>query len=303
MQVRDILPEYSILSTEAMPTLDADQIGYTVEHTDTGDRFRWTGFVFVETHTEGAQVVHSEEFHHNVLSEYFHHLTGVSSTLAVATVGDGTEYTIEVEPGDGLLFTAGEALHIGSAPRELTLPVIVSIATDVLTLDRRLDYAHAIGATVEVTHLDLTSEVGTLAAPISYKLIPPVDTIWDVTRLILSMAHGTSGDLGLFGNLPALTNGVVIRVYVSGQYGTFTNWKTNQDIKDDVFDVEFDSRSGGGGTAGTTVRGTFTKLGAILELDGSEGDFLEILVQDDLTGLTPLRIKGQGYWNPIGTHN
>ena len=111
------------------------------------------------------------------------------------------------------------------------------------------------------------------------------------------MTHGTAGDLGLFGNLSPLTNGVTVRVKINGKYGTFTNWKTNADIKDDMFDVEFDSRAGGQGNFGTSGRGSFNKTGSVLRLDAATNDRFEVYVQDTLTGqgLSTWTLKVQGH--------
>jgi hypothetical protein len=109
------------------------------------------------------------------------------------------------------------------------------------------------------------------------------------------MTHGSAGDLGLFGNLAALTNGVLLRAKINGNYGTLTNWKTNANIKTDMFDVVFDNRSGGGGTWGTTGRGTFREAGAVLRLDGDTADQFELYVQDDLTTLLTFTMKVQGH--------
>ena len=65
-------------------------------------------------------------------------------------------------------------------------------------------------------------------------------------------------------------------------------------MKLDMFDVDFDTRSGGGGTYGTSGRGSFTKMNSNLVLNGSTGDYLEVLIQDNLSTLNSFSINAQG---------
>jgi len=90
-----------------------------------------------------------------------------------------------------------------------------------------------------------------------------------------------------------LYNGIVIRAFVNGQYGTFTNWKNNSDIKLYMYYVEYTDKAGGG-DFGTNCRGSFNRIGVIIKLDPDQGDFVEFLVQDPLT-ITSLKIKMQGH--------
>jgi len=241
----------------------------------------------------GAIDVHTADVHNVVINQYVHQDTAVASTLAVASLAN--DYTIEVADATG--FIVGGFLHVNTTAIETTHSQITAIAGNVLTLDRRLDFAHSIGDDVNQVVVDMAKvgQAGTMVAPQEYYGEPPPGAVWHIARLLFSMRHGTAGDLGLFGNLTALANGVLIRVKVNGQYGTLTNWKTNADIKTDMFDVEFDNRSGGGGSYGTSGRGTFAETGAILRLDGDMGDRFEVYVQDDITALDFFAMKIQGH--------
>lgn len=242
---------------------------------------------------ESALDVHVADVHNTVINQYIHQHTATTTTLAVASsVGD---YQITLADATG--FSVGDYIHVNTSSIETTHPKVTAIATNTLTLDRRLDKAHLIGDEVIKVIIDmaLTGQTGTMASPQIYFAGPPAGQVWHITRILFSMVHGTAGDLGLFGNLAALTNGVVVRAYVSGNYGTLTNWKTSADMKTDMFDVEFDSRSGGGGVYGTSGRGTFTRTGAVVRLDGDLGDQLQIMVQDDITALNFFGMKMQGH--------
>jgi hypothetical protein len=74
------------------------------------------------------------------------------------------------------------------------------------------------------------------------------------------------------------------------------NVKDNSDIKNNMYDVDFNTRSSGGGTYGTTGRGSIKiGTGAVPKLNANNGDYFEILVQDDLSSMTSFRMKVQGH--------
>jgi hypothetical protein len=246
----------------------------------------------------GAIDAHMADVHHHIINKYVHQHTTIETTLSTATIGDGSEYEIDVADTTG--FAVGDYIHINTTSTESTHPVITAIipgAPGSFTLDRRLDKAHSIGDSITKSIVDmaLSGQVGTMATPQEYAAWPEPGEVWHITRLLFSMTHGSAGDLGLFGNLTALTNGMLIRVKINGQYGTLTNWKSNSDIKIDMFDVEFDNRSGGQGSFGTSGRGTFLKTGATLELNGDTGDRFEVYIQDDITALGFFGMKIQGH--------
>lgn len=239
---------------------------------------------------------HDADVHTRIFNRLVHQHTGTETTLSVASAVN--DYQIQVTDTTG--FIVGNALHINTGSVENTHPIITAITPGtpgVFTLDRRLDVAHDAGDTVEVSIIDLSSLAGTLASPQIYWAGPEPGEIWHLTQLTLAMGHGTAGDFGLFGNLTALANGVVLRAKVSGNYGSFTNWKTNGDINVDTGSVTFHTRSSGGGTHGTSADGPFKRrTNGIMRLDGDKGDRFELYVQDDVTLLAFWNMKVQGHY-------
>jgi hypothetical protein len=242
---------------------------------------------------DGCVNIHEAHPHSYIVNAEMHRHTATQTTLAVATSGSGLEYQITLTSAAG--FTAGGKVHVGNGIREISHATIISVLGNVLTLDRRIDMAHAVGTPVTLSALDMSSIAGTLSTPVVYWSAPGDGEVWHIMRLLFSMVHGTAGDLGLFGNLNPLTNGCLLRVYVGGKFYTFTNWKTNSDISDDMYDVSFNARSGGGGQYGTSGRGTFYNTGAVVRLDGSLGDRIELWVQDNITALDSFTMKMQGH--------
>jgi len=239
--------------------------------------------------------IHDADVHNVGVNKYLHQHSGVSTTLSVDSAVN--DYQINVADTTG--FIVGNALHINTTVTEPTHPIITAItpgAPGVFTLDRRLDIAHLIDDEIELSVIDLASQVGTLAAPQIYWAGPDPGEVWHIETLTLAMGHSSAGDLGLFGNLTKLTNGVILRLKIDGNYGTLTNWKTNGDIDVDTGNVKFPVRSGGGGTHGTTTTGPFKdRTGSIIRLDGDKGDRFEVYNQEDLTDIIFWNMKVQGH--------
>jgi hypothetical protein len=236
---------------------------------------------------------------HVMFNEYSHLHTAITSTLTVATNPDGSDSSITV--ADDTSFTVGDHLQISDGRTETTfVQILAKAGANVLELDRRIDYEHPINAEVVKVIHDMSSLIGSMASPQEFIASPEGDSICHVQRIVFSLVHGTAGDMALFGNLGALTNGVVIRAKQNGQYRTLANWKTNSDVKDDMFDVVFDTRASGGGSYGTSGRWTLERFGVDLRLDGSTSDAIEVYVQDDLTGLEGFSMKFQGHYTKGG---
>jgi hypothetical protein len=250
-----------------------------------------------------AQNTHNADVHNQIINNYLHQHTGISTTLAADTSGDGTAYKLLVLDAAG--FANFDYLHINTTSAESTHAQIVSsvpalpyTGPAVFTLDRRLDKAHSVGDTIIKAIVNMALQDGTIDTPQYYFIGPPAGKVWHLTRILFEMTHDVAGDLGKFGGVTALVNGMVLRARNDGQWGTLTNWKRNGDIKTDMFDVVFDDRSGGGGAYGTSGRGTFTEAGAVLRLDGDKGDIFQVYHQDVLTttSINTLTIKVQGHY-------
>jgi len=240
----------------------------------------------------GAINIHDACVHHIPVNEYFHRHTGVETTLSVASSAGDTSITVVSATG----FNEGDFIQIENGVIETTHPQITDITGTVFTLDRPLDYGFEIGDDVGAVTTNM-AVAGTLANPIAFELRPDADQNWHLVRFLIGMAHAGVPDDGKFGGIAGLTNGVVMRGYdaENDQYRTFTLWKTNGDIKMDMYDVDY-SEKAPAGENGTSSRGSL-KLGtgAVANLNGVNGDYLELLIQDDLTDLTTFRVKGQGH--------
>ena len=247
-----------------------------------------------------ALVVHNEDIDVQLINFLMHEETGTTFTLASAITSGDTSIT--VTDATGLI--VGDRLEITEGINiQFSLPVITNIAAGVLTLDGPIDDAFTVAATVELVEVNMAVS-GTLGTPVAYVIKPHASQIWHLTRLNFSMVHKSAAADNLFGSLPALTNGVVLRSHTAlNGILTLANWKNNQDFREDMFDVVYSDKAGPS-LFGTSGRWSFKqRTDTVIRLDGAAGDFLEVLVQDDLTAVSneiaDFQIKLQGHIDEV----
>lgn len=243
----------------------------------------------------GALDIHDADVHTIPANDFAHRHGNTTTLTAAANAGD-----TQINLADATGFTVGVYVHMGTVAESIEPihPQVTAVAGTLITLDRPLDFSYPNGDEVSVSIVNMVtgSATATLAAPISYKYRPHSGQVEHIERLLLRLVHPSAAADDLFGSIPALINGVVIRASINGQVGTFTNWKDNGDIKLDMYDVAYTDKAGGG-DFGTNGRGSFEEIGMVVRLDPATSDYLEVLVQDNLVGpgLIDFKIKFQGH--------
>jgi|GEM_PF-1801393 len=250
-----------------------------------------TGNVETVTSYRKALDVNPAYVHRKIVNETFHQNTGISSNLSSpASVGD-TSVVVVSSVG----FTIGSEIVICEGEtREIGLLTITGIVSNTLILDRPLANDYTVGLNVcEV--ISNMAVLGTLASPSVFEIKPPLNTVWQITRYLPNIVDNLAADDSKFGGTAALTNGVVLKATTeAGRSVVFSNWKTNGDLKLDMYNVDYTDKAGGG-NYGVNGRWTFTSSEVVAEIDGSDPlQKLEILIQDNLTALVDFRIKAQG---------
>jgi len=236
----------------------------------------------------GAINVNLALVHQTGINEYFRRDLGASTTISIAATAGDTDINVVDSTG----FVIGDFLRIESDPITRGHFHIINVVANVITLSRPLDNDLIIGDSIIETDFQMV-DVGTLAAPIAFRIAPPSSERWQITRLMTTMLDATAMDDGKFGGMSALPNGFVLRVNNDGVITTLTHWNTNLDMKDDMFDVEYADKAPAG-QYGLSARWTLTQAQFVADLDGATGDYLEGLNQDDTTPLDEFKIKAQG---------
>ena len=242
-----------------------------------------------------ALLVHNEDIDVTLVNQLAHEHTATNTTPTAAIAAGDTGFTLTSATG----FAIGNRLLITeNTNTEDHLPEITNLVVAVVTLDGPIDVAYTTAATITKVVTDMAVS-GSLASPVSYIVRPHSSVIWHLTRLNFTMTHGTQGTDDAFGDLTALANGVVVRQKVNGVYTTMTNWKANQVFKEDMYDVTYTDKAGPS-LFGTSGRWSYRqRTHTVIRLDGSTSDELEVLIQDNLTGLTSFNINLQGHVDEI----
>lgn len=213
-------------------------------------------------------------------------------TIAVNTSIDDTTFTATaghlIVVGDMLCIREGTSFYQGEA---------TNVATDVITLDTPLQFAFTTSATCtrDLFNMNVNGSV----TPVIFTLSPHDLTAgieWDLVRFVGIIEDTTIMDTAKFGGIAALTNGIVVRKK-NGTYNNLFNAKSNGDLASHVFDVVYDDRapSGSFGFRFRRTMGGQSKNGVTIRLKVNDGDEFQIIIQDDLTGLTKFHIIAQGH--------
>jgi hypothetical protein len=278
------------------PIVDDDDAELT-KSVLTGESALTNVFENINTY-RGSLNVNSAWVHRKIVNETFHQHDGTTNLNSAASEGD-TSITVDDTAG----FIIGDEIKLeetvaGVGVQEIGLVTITAVASGApgtITLDRPLGFDYTTNAIVSNVATNMAVS-GTLASPQIYEIDPPPGVVWQFTRVIHSITDQTSMDDAKFGGIPALTNGVCLRATTeAGRTVVFANWKSNYDMKLDMYDVAYSDKAPSG-FFGLTGRWTFTRSEIVAELNGSADPVqkLEVLIQDDLTNLDTFYMRGQG---------
>ena len=243
-----------------------------------------------------ALAVHVEHLHQTQWLHSMYTDEAASDTLNGAVAAGDQVITLNDATG----FSAGDIISLKlGAVHTHQYRTIISIATNDLTLDAEVDTALTDGSEVQEVSRNLAAKDGS-STPVIFTATPKPSEKIDVMRMILTMTHKSQGTDALLGSLTAITNGLHLRKNNGdGTYETLGIWKDNQDIRGDMYDLQYSDKAGPS-TFGTSTRWRiFDGTGSVVNLDAANGESLEIVVQDDLTAstneLATLFINWQGH--------
>lgn len=245
----------------------------------------------------GAINTHDADVHIHPLS-HFVFKKGTTYTLASDAAVGATSLVLTSVVG----LLVGDYLHITDTSNnnhEHCMPVVTNIAVNTITLDRPLDRIFLAATTTVDKVLINLGVAGTLASPQIYVLQPDPGSTWHVTSMSFTILDNAAMDDNTFGGLASLTNGVVFRVkdILSGTYTTLFKWKNNTSPVLDGFTTAYNARAPSGYYGYTGQIDGRNVYGAIFRLANTltETSQLEILIQDDLSGLVDFKVKLQGH--------
>ena len=206
--------------------------------------------------------------------------------LSANTVID--TWTIELVAGHGVV--AGNTICLRENGRHYQA-VALNVATNTITLDTPLDYAFTVTANA-FRSSDAMNVNGSVTRQI-FRVAPPAGSKWDILGCEFVITDNTAMDDGTFGGIAALTRGLVLRKKDT-VYKNIFNVKTNGDFAFRCDSVRYAEKPPSGTGYGFTAYRTFNaRNGIAIRLDGDKGDEFQVIIQDDLTGLSSFRA---GVW-------
>ncbi len=240
--------------------------------------------------------VHVEHLHQTQWLHSSYTNEAASDTLnGAVTAGDKV-----ITLNDATGFLAGDiiSLSLGTVHTH-QYRKIISIATNDLTLDAEVDINLTDGSTVQEVSNNMALQDGSSTPVVFSAFTVPGEKI-DIMRMILTMSHKSQGTDDAFGSLTALTNGIHIRKNNGdGTYETLGIWKKNQDIRGDMYDLSYSDKAGPSLFGTSTRWSIFDGTGSVVNINGTNGESVEVVVQDNLTAstneLSTLFINWQGH--------
>jgi len=214
-----------------------------------------------------------------------------SFNIPAPTVVNSRSFT--ASPGHNII--VGETLEFDNNVIYMRA-IALTVVGDLITIDTPFNHIYQV--TDVFFRTDITLRVDGSVTPVIFKVAPLAGQTLDITRITLIIESSQSMDFTQFGSIAKLTNGCVLRVKrADGEYRNLINFKSNGDFIEEATVPLFQDKSGGGGFGftATLIFGGQQNRGVVIRLDGTLGEQLELIVQDNLlTGLTKLQMRAQG---------
>jgi len=216
---------------------------------------------------------------------YSLNVDAVAGATTLQIVVDGTHPTGSINAGETLFVFDG----FGAEQLEV-ISVTAQVGYDDVVIDSPLPKTYAAATPTEIkrTTINFAKAGGSLGSHLEFVMPPPLaqstPVVLDITFMKIILLDDVAMDDGKFGGIAALTNGIVLHHHRPDGINSIFNAKTNGDLKH-IGRGAYDDRSGGGGDYGFGVEILWEDwYGVPLRI--YPGDYVEILVQDDLSALT-----------------
>ena len=214
-----------------------------------------------------------------------------SFNILAPTVVNSRSFT--ASPGHGIV--VGEALEFDNNVIYMRA-IALTVVGDVITMDTPFNHVYQVADTFFRASTSL--RVNGSVTPVVFKVAPLTGQTIDITRISLIIESANAMDFTQFGSITKLTNGCVLRIKrADGEYKNLINFKSNGDFIEEAVDPVFQDKKGGGGFGftATLIFAGQQNRGVVIRLDGTRGEQLELIVQDDISaGLTKFQMRAQG---------
>lgn len=163
--------------------------------------------------------------------------------------------------------------------------VVLNVATDTITIDRPFDFAFTTAATVTRTTKEMN--VDWSVTPQIFRISPVWTTVkFDITKIFFVIGDDSAMDSWKFGWIAALTKWIVVRKK-DGVFKSIFNAKTNGDFSQHCQAVNYDDKAPSWQYWFRAIKNLAWQenQGVVIRLDPAENEELQVIIQDNLTGL------------------
>jgi hypothetical protein len=230
------------------------------------------------------------------LDIFFVQLNGSITTLAEDSFIDNQTINVTNRSASGI--DVGTYLGLsGVNGGRFYFGEVLSVSGDLVTLDTPLDFNYTANANVVPTTRDLNVD-GSLTPQIFFVGVGGAgsDLEFDITRIMIKCITDTAPTLDRFCDQTSLTNGIILR-RVDGDARNIWNVKNNGELGHLAYDYQPYLATNPGQTQnGALFRYSFAgqdKHGVAVRI--KPGDELQIIIQDDLSGIDLFRVVAEGH--------
>ncbi len=173
---------------------------------------------------------------------------------------------------------------------------VLNVVGDTITMDTLVPWNFTTAGTIVFTFNNDLSVNGAVTEQV-FTITNRLQTEFDITRILFHCTDNTAIDDSKFCGISKLTRGIVFRKkLLDGSYINYWNIKSNGEWGEIAFDKSYDDKAPAG-FFGFTTRLTYSgnsKHGVIIQL--LKGESIEVVVQDDLTGLETSGLMIEGHF-------
>ena len=133
------------------------------------------------------------------------------------------------------------------------------------------------------------------STPVEFILQPPSNQVWRLADWFIYIEDAKGFNITNYGANGILTNGMEIKGVFGGVEYDLLGFpiKTNSDIMSVTYDM--DLKTFGNDNDVLMAKWNFKECGQFIRLDGTQGDMLKVVINDDMTFLHKQIITAKGY--------
>lgn len=206
------------------------------------------------------------------------YLTREISATSFATQATVDTNTVTLAAGHGVV--VGDTIVV----KGLYIGRVLTVATNTITLNQRFNLTYPAGTVCYRGSANMAVDGST--TPLYFGLEAAQGVAFDVYKLRLAFRGSAEMDDAKFASLTALTKGVIVRARITAtRYNNYFNARSNSEFHLRGV-LSYNAKAPSGSYGMIFEFPLKDDNGVALRVDGDTGSRLEVIIQDNLTGLS-----------------